>query len=181
MEITPTDIKDVLLIKPDVYRDERGFFMETYRRSWYRELDLDVAFVQDNLSHSRRNTLRGLHYQIRNRQAKLMMVPRGKILDVAVDLRADSPTFGHHVATELSDENKYQLFIPEGFAHGFSVLSEEVLVYYKCSDYYNPDAERGVRWDDPELDIDWRVADPVISEKDRHLPLLIDIANEDLF
>jgi len=181
MEIEETNIPDVLLLKPEVYRDERGFFLETYREEYLKEKNIDVHFVQDNLSKSQKNTVRGLHYQIERQQDKLLMVMEGAILDVAVDLRQDSPTFGEHTAMELSAENKHQMFIPKGFAHGFSVLSDNALVYYKCSDYYYPDGERGLLWDDPELDIDWKVTDPIISEKDRYQPRLQEITNEDLF
>ncbi|WP_445665822.1 dTDP-4-dehydrorhamnose 3,5-epimerase [Fodinibius sp. AD559] len=181
MEIVETSIPDVLLLKPEVYRDERGFFLETYREECLKEKSIDVHFVQDNLSKSQENTVRGLHYQIERQQDKLLMVMQGAILDVAVDLRQDSPTFGEHVAMELSAENKHQMFIPKGFAHGFSVLSDDALVYYKCSDYYYPDGERGLLWDDPELGINWKVTDPIISEKDQHQPRLQEIKNEDLF
>lgn len=181
MEITETNIPDVLLLKPEVYRDERGFFLETYREEHFKEKQIDVHFVQDNLSKSQKNTVRGLHYQIDQQQDKLLMVMEGAILDVAVDLREGSPTFGEHVAMELSAENKHQIFIPKGFAHGFSVLSEDALVYYKCTDYYYPEGERGLLWNDPELGIDWKVADPIISEKDRNQPHLQEIKKEDLF
>jgi dTDP-4-dehydrorhamnose 3,5-epimerase len=181
MEIEETNIPDVLLLKPEVYRDERGFFLETYREEYLKEKNIDVHFVQDNLSKSQKNTVRGLHYQIERQQDKLLMVMEGAILDVAVDLRQDSPTFGKHTAMELSSKNKHQMFIPKGFAHGFSVLSDNALVYYKCSDYYYPDGERGLLWDDPELGIDWKVTDPIISEKDRYQPRLQEITNEDLF
>ncbi|PAU93286.1 dTDP-4-dehydrorhamnose 3,5-epimerase [Aliifodinibius salipaludis] len=181
MEIIETKIPDVLLLKPKVYRDERGFFLETYREEQLKEKNLDVHFVQDNLSKSQKNTVRGLHYQIERQQDKLLMVMQGAILDVAVDLRQNSPTFGEHVAMELSAENKHQMFIPKGFAHGFSVLSDDALVYYKCSDYYYPDGERGLLWDDPELNIDWKVTDPIISEKDQYQPRLQELKDEDLF
>jgi dTDP-4-dehydrorhamnose 3,5-epimerase len=181
IEITETRIPDVLLLKPDVYRDKRGFFLETYREQHLTSRGIDAHFVQDNLSKSQRNTIRGLHYQVEQQQDKLLMVVQGKILDVAVDLRRNSPTFGQHVATELSAENKHQLFIPKGFAHGFSVLSDDALVYYKCSDYYYPKGERGLLWNDPELGIDWKVDDPIVSEKDQTQPRLNEIPNKDLF
>ena len=181
MEILETDIPDVLLLKPEVYRDDRGFFLETYREEHLAARGFDVHFVQDNLSKSQQGTVRGLHYQIEQQQDKLLMVMQGAILDVAVDLREGSPTFGQHVAMELSAENKHQMFIPRGFAHGFSVLSESALVYYKCSDYYYPEGERGLHWNDPELKIDWRVSNPIISEKDQNQPLLKDISRDDLF
>lgn len=181
MEIVETRIPDLLLFKPRIYQDNRGFFLETYRQEHLENRGLNVRFVQDNLSKSNRGTLRGLHYQIEQPQDKLIMVVQGAILDVAVDLRRTSDTFGHHTAVTLSAANRHQLFIPKGFAHGFSVLSDTALVYYKCSDYYNPEGERGLRWNDPELDIDWRVSDPVVSEKDRQQPLLKEIPNQDLF
>ena len=181
MEIEETNIPDVILLKPEVYRDERGFFLETYREELLKEKNIGVHFVQDNLSKSQKYTVRGLHYQIERQQDKLLMVMQGAILDVAVDLREGSPTFGEHVAMELSADNKHQMFIPKGFAHGFSVLSEDALVYYKCSDYYYPEGERGLLWNDPALDIDWKVADPIISEKDQHQPKLQEIKSEDLF
>lgn len=181
MEILETDIPDVLLLKPDVYEDDRGFFLETYREEHLKNRGLDVHFVQDNLSKSQQGTVRGLHYQIERQQDKLLMVMQGAILDVAVDLREDSPTFGQHVAMELSAENKHQMFIPKGFAHGFSVLSESALVYYKCSDYYYPEGERGVLWNDPDLGINWKVSESIISEKDQNQPRLQEIPNTDLF
>ena len=181
MEITETHIPDVLLFEPVVHEDDRGFFLETYREEYLKYRNIDVHFVQDNLSKSQQNTIRGLHYQIEQQQDKLIMVMQGEILDVAVDLREDSPTFGQHTAVELSSDNKHQVFIPKGFAHGFSVLSEEALVYYKCSDYYNPSGERGLYWDDPKLDIDWKVDDPIISGKDQHQPKLDEIPSKDLF
>lgn len=181
MEFIATDIPDVLLLKPKVHRDKRGFFLETYRYQLLKKQGLDIRFVQDNLSKSQKGTVRGLHYQIEQQQDKLVMVMEGSILDVAVDLRQSSNTFGTVTTAELSAENKHQLFIPKGFAHGFSVLSDEALVYYKCSDYYYPQGERGLRWNDPELDIDWRVSDPIVSEKDQQQPLLKEISNKDLF
>jgi dTDP-4-dehydrorhamnose 3,5-epimerase len=181
MEIVETTIPEVLLLKPEVYSDDRGFFLETYREEHLESQNIDVHFVQDNLSKSQRNTVRGLHYQIEQQQDKLLMVMQGTILDVAVDVRQHSPTFGKYVAMELSAENKHQMFIPKGFAHGFSVLSEEALVYYKCSDYYYPEGERGLYWNDPTLDIDWKVTDPIISEKDQHQPRLSEIKEKDLF
>lgn len=181
MKITSTNISDVLLLQPEVYRDERGFFLETYREEHFAERNIDVHFVQDNLSKSQKGTVRGLHYQIEQQQDKLMMVMHGRILDVAVDLRRGSSTFGRHTAMELSAENKHQLFIPKGFAHGFSVLSEEALVYYKCSNYYYPEGERGLFWNDPALDIDWKVENPIVSDKDRQQPPLKEISNINLF
>jgi len=181
MEIEETNIPDVLLLQPKVHRDKRGFFLETYREEHLKGRGVEVHFVQDNLSQSQQGTIRGLHYQIEQQQDKLMMVMQGRILDVAVDLRKDSPTFGQHTSVELSSENKHQLFIPKGFAHGFAVLSETALVYYKCSNYYYPEGERGLYWDDPALNIDWTVTDPVVSEKDQNQPKLKEISSKDLF
>ncbi len=181
MEFEKTEIEDVLLLKPKIFKDRRGIFLESYRKSLFREWGLDIDFVQDNISSSRKGAIRGLHYQIENPQDKLIMVMQGAILDVAVDIRKSSPTFGSHVTRIISEENRQQLFIPKGFAHGFSVLSEETLVYYKCSDYYNPDGERGLLWSDPSLAINWKVEDPVISEKDLQQPELSEIPEKDLF
>lgn len=181
MEYIPTEIEDVLLIKPSVFTDDRGFFFESYRESRLKDQGLNVTFVQDNVSYSTRHTLRGLHYQVQNPQDKLLMVLQGEILDVAVDLRQDSETFGHYVSRMLTAENKHQLFVPKGFAHGFLVLSKNALVHYKCSDYYNKESERGVKWDDPTLAIQWNVEAPIVSAKDQHQPLLTNIPEEDLF
>lgn len=181
MDIIKTNIPDVLLLKPEVYQDDRGFFLETYREEHLSSEGIDVHFVQDNLSKSQKSTVRGLHYQIERQQDKLIMVMQGQILDVAVDLRKSSPTFGQNTTTELSAENKHQMFIPKGFAHGFSVLSDYALVYYKCSDYYYPEGERGLLWNDPDLGIDWKIENPILSEKDRHQPKLNEIPNNDLF
>lgn len=181
MECTETEIADVLLLKPDLYEDKRGFFFESYRRSHLAERGIDIEFVQDNVSGSGRHVLRGLHYQIESPQDKLVMAAEGEILDVAVDLRQSSPTFGQAVSRVLSAKNRRQLFIPKGFAHGFLVRSEWARVHYKCSDYYNPDGERGLRWDDPALNIGWDVEEPVISDKDQQNSLLRDIPAADLF
>lgn len=181
MKIIETDIKDLKLIQPKVFGDERGFFLETYRKQVFDELGLDIDFVQDNMSKSVKGTLRGLHYQIENTQDKLITCLNGKVLDVAVDLRQSSPTFGKHHSVILSEENKHTFFVPKGFAHGFSVLSEEALVYYKCSDYYNQSAERGLYWNDPSLEINWEVSNPFLSEKDKIHPRLEEIKKEDLF
>lgn len=169
MRITPTSIPDVLLIEPEVYGDERGFFMETYRRSWFQEAGLDLDFVQDNHSRSARGILRGLHYQIRRPQGKLVRVTQGEVFDVAVDLRRGSPSFGRWVGERLSGENRRMLWVPPGFAHGFYVLSESADFLYKCTDYYAPEHERCIRWDDPDLAIDWPLLagrPPVVSAKD---------------
>jgi dTDP-4-dehydrorhamnose 3,5-epimerase len=180
MEFVQTDIPGVVLIKPDVFGDDRGFFTEIYRASIFGEHGFPT-FVQDNMSKSQKGTIRGLHYQMGRPQAKLVMVPYGKVIDVAVDIRKGSPTFGKHVTVELSDENKYLLYIPVGFAHGFQVLSDEALFQYKCSNYYYPEGERGVNWQDTDLRIRWDTnVNPIVSSKDQNLPELNDVMTSDL-
>ena len=174
MKVTPTPtLPDVLVVEPRVHRDDRGFFVETYHAQRYRDAGIDAAFVQDNHSRSVRHTLRGLHWQVApHPQAKLVRVVDGEILDVAVDIREDSPTFGRWAAVRLSSENFRQLFVPIGFAHGFLVLSETADIEYKCSDIYDPAAERGLMWDDPAIAIAWPVTSPILSARDRaHPPL----------
>ncbi len=167
MEVTRTKIDGPLLIRPAVYQDDRGCFLEQYQKTRYADLGLTAEFVQDNCSHSHRGCIRGLHYQVGDcPQAKLVMVLHGTILDVAVDIRFGSPTFGQHVAMELSSENHLQFWVPAGFAHGFSVLSEGAVVYYKCTSPYAGPLERSVLFRDPDLGIDWRVTDPIVSERD---------------
>ncbi|MCJ7703163.1 MAG: dTDP-4-dehydrorhamnose 3,5-epimerase [Anaerolineales bacterium] len=171
MQFTPTTIPDIILIQPKVFGDQRGFFFETYRASRFSEAGIPDQFVQDNHSGSQKGTLRGLHYQIRQAQGKLIRVISGEIFDVAVDIRRSSATFGKWVGMNLSAENKHQLWVPPGFAHGFYVLSEWAEVMYKTTDFYAPDWERSIAWDDPDLGIDWPIApgtEPVLSEKDRH-------------
>jgi dTDP-4-dehydrorhamnose 3,5-epimerase len=174
MKVVPTEaLPEVLVIEPTVHRDGRGFFVETYRADRYREAGIDVRFVQDNHSRSVRHTLRGLHWQIApHPQAKLVRVLAGEILDVAVDIREGSPTFGRWAAETLSAENFRQLFVPVGFAHGFLVLSERADIEYKCSDIYDPASERGLMWNDPALGITWPVTDPILSPRDRAHPAL---------
>ena len=155
MEICPTRIPDIALIKPKVIGDERGYFMETWRQDLFREAGIDTSFVQANQSKSRRHTLRGMHYQISQPQGKLARVLDGEVYDVAVDLRRSSPTFGHWVGTYLSDENGHQLWVPPGFAHGFFVLSETATFSYLCTDYYASQYERVLAWDDSEINIEW--------------------------
>jgi len=169
MKVTPTAIPDVLLIEPEVFGDQRGFFFESYNlQSFKRETGLDVTFVQDNHSRSSRHVLRGLHYQIWHAQGKLVRVILGTVRDVAVDLRRSSPTFGRWVSEELSAENKRQLWIPAGFAHGFVVVSEAADFVYKTTDYYHRDSERTILWSDPDLAIDWRLEqEPLIAAKDK--------------
>ena len=178
MNVLRTDIEGLVIIEPKVHDDERGYFFESFSERDFAAGVAETSFVQDNESRSVYGVVRGLHFQRPpHSQAKLVRVVKGRVIDVAVDLRKDSPTFGRHVAVELSEENHRQVFLPKGFAHGFSVLSEEAVFQYKCDDYYAPECERAVAWDDPDLDIDWKVpADKVIlSEKDRRHPRLRDI------
>ena len=172
MEIVETSLAGVLLIKPRVFQDPRGFFMETYRADRLAAAGVHATFVQDNHSRSSRGVLRGLHYQLRHAQAKLCRVVQGEVLDIAVDIRVGSPNFGKWVGAVLSAENHYALYLPKGFAHGFVVRSEIADFLYKCSDYYDSADDRGVLWNDPALGIDWDTPSPVLSDKDeRHLPL----------
>ncbi|MFA6470833.1 MAG: dTDP-4-dehydrorhamnose 3,5-epimerase [Candidatus Latescibacterota bacterium] len=180
MKITRSpNIPDVILFEPEVYRDERGCFQEVYREKKYSE-NIPSRFVQDNHSFSKKGILRGLHYQIGKTQGKLITVLAGEIFDVAVDIRRNSPTFGKYATAVLSSDNHFQLYIPEGFAHGFQIISESASVLYKCTDYFDPDCERGIRWNDPSLEIAWPLADPILSRKDQGLPFLTDIGEEDL-
>ena len=180
MKVTETALPGVLIIEPRVFRDERGFFLETYQAERYAGLGVDRTFVQDNLSFSIRGSLRGLHYQLNRPQAKLVQAVTGVIFDVAVDIRRGSPTFGQWLGVELSEENMRQLFIPEGFAHGFCVMSDTALVAYKCSDFYAAGSEGGVLWSDPDLGIAWPLKEPVLSEKDRCHPCLKDLSPDRL-
>lgn len=169
MNIIPTEIPDVLIIEPTVYGDSRGFFFEAFNaREFAKHTGVTVDFVQDNHSRSVKGVLRGLHYQVENTQGKLVRVVQGEIRDIAVDVRRSSPTFGKWVAVHLSADNHRQLWIPPGFAHGFSVVSESAEFLYKTTDYYNPGADRCISWDDAELAIDWQLAGPpVLSDKDK--------------
>ncbi len=168
MVVTPTEIPDVLLVEPAVYGDDRGFFYESYNQgAWEKATGLRTVFVQDNHSRSVKNVLRGLHYQIRHPQGKLVRATVGEVYDVAVDLRRKSPTFGRWVGTTLSAKNKRQLWVPEGFAHGFVVLSDFAEFQYKATDYYHPESERTILWNDPDLAIDWPIdGNPVLAKKD---------------
>jgi dTDP-4-dehydrorhamnose 3,5-epimerase len=167
MEFIPTKIPDVILIEPKIFGDERGFFLETYRENKFVEAGISANFVQENHSSSQNGVLRGLHYQIRQPQGKLVRVIAGEIWDIAVDIRRSSPTFGQWVGIILSAENKRQLWIPAGFAHGFYVLSEHAEVTYKVTDYYAPEFERTILWNDPHLAIDWKISiPPILSQKD---------------
>ncbi len=175
-EFEKQEIPDVILIKPRVFNDERGFFMETYKHSDFVANGIIQHFTQDNHSKSDKNILRGLHFQTNPKsQAKILRCLSGEIYDIAVDLRKNSPTYKKWVGVILSEENKYQLYIPEGFAHGFLVLSEEAEVAYKASNEYSPKHDAGIRWNDPQISIDWRIKNPLVSEKDRNLPFLKDI------
>ena len=172
MKKIETAIEGVILIEPGVYKDERGFFFESYHQTKFSDLGITDHFVQDNHSKSVKGTLRGLHYQIERPQAKLCRVIQGEVLDVAVDIRRGSPWFGKFVSTILSAENRQQIYIPEGFAHGYLVLSETAEFLYKCNNFYSPEYERGVLWNDSEIGIDWNIEDPMLSAKDKkHLPL----------
>lgn len=176
MIYTPQTIPDVILLQPKVHGDQRGYFLETFRKDlFFDAVGHEVHFVQDNESCSSRGVLRGLHYQLPpHAQSKLVRVIKGAVLDVAVDIRQGSPTFGKHVAVELSEENKAQLFVPRGFAHGFVVLSDEAIFSYKVDGYYSPECDRGLAWNDPALGIDWRLPESEIrlSAKDQQQPLL---------
>lgn len=176
MKLTQTAIPDVVLIEPTVFTDERGYFMETFRKDIFEKyIGYQIGFVQDNESKSNRGVLRGLHYQLgQAAQSKLVRVIKGKVLDVAVDIRKASPTFGQHVAIELSGENKHQMFIPKGFAHGFLVLEDDTIFSYKVDNYYSPKDDRGIAFDDETLLIDWQLSNTelVISGKDQMQPLL---------
>ena len=169
MKVLPTDIPEVLVLEPKVFSDPRGFFFESYNQRTFREATgLDVEFVQDNQSFSVRNVLRGLHYQVRQAQGKLITVAAGDIFDVAVDLRRGSPTFGKWVSADLSGANHRLIWIPPGFAHGYLVTSEHALIHYKVTDYYAPEHERTLLWNDPEIAVAWPLeADPILSDKDR--------------
>jgi len=168
MTVYPTKIPDVLIIEPKIFGDERGFFFESYNKKVFeKSTGVVVDFVQDNHSKSSKGVLRGLHYQVKRPQGKLVRVTKGEVFDVAVDIRRSSATFGQWVGTLLTAENKHQLWVPQGFAHGFVVLSENAEFLYKTTDYYAPEHERCIRWDDADLAIDWRFRDaPVVSEKD---------------
>lgn len=167
MEIIKTEIDGLLIIKPKVFSDSRGYFLESYRESKFSDAGIITEFVQDNISKSKKGTLRGLHYQVGNSaQGKLCQVFFGKVLDVAVDIRFGSPTFGKHFSQILSEDDHTQLWIPPGFAHGFSVLSDETIFYYKCTNYYDKESERSILYNDASLNINWMVKNPIVSEKD---------------
>ena len=170
-----TELEGVLILEPDVFQDVRVFFMESYNKERYAQLGIDCDFVQDNLSFSSKGVLRGLHYQYPHAQGKLVQVLQGEVWDVAVDIRRGSPQFGRWTAVSLSALNRKQLYVPPGFAHGFCVVSDTALFSYKCTESYYPEHEAGIRWDDADIGIQWPIAEPVLSGKDRTLPCLADI------
>jgi dTDP-4-dehydrorhamnose 3,5-epimerase len=175
MKIIPTTIPEVIVLEPPVFYDSRGYFLETYQQQQYAEAGIFKSFVQDNQSYSTKNVLRGLHFQLRHPQAKVVRVTQGEVFDVAVDIRRNSPTFGKWHGEILSAANKKQMYIPENFAHGFCVLSNGAEFLYKCTDFYIPGDEVGLIWNDPQIDIQWPIQEPILSEKDAALPNLIDI------
>ncbi|HJM95973.1 MAG TPA: dTDP-4-dehydrorhamnose 3,5-epimerase [Candidatus Marinimicrobia bacterium] len=180
MKIQTTKILGVLLINLRVFKDSRGGFLESYQQSRYKELGLDVEFVQDNHSHSVKNVLRGLHYQIKRPQGHLIYVMRGDIFDVGVDLRPESPTFGQWLGFRLSGDQPQQVFMPAGIAHGFCVLSDRADILYKCTDYFVPDDEGGLLWNDPDLKIEWPIHEPLVNERDSGFPALKQISKDQL-
>lgn len=171
MQIIPTEIPDLLIIKPDVFTDERGYFFESYNKEKFAGAGIDVEFVQDNESRSMKGVLRGLHFQTEPyAQGKLVRVVKGRVLDVAVDIRKNSPTFGKWAGIELSEENKLMYWIPKGFAHGFLTLEDNTVFTYKCSGVYHKPSEASIRWNDPDLAIQWNISKPILSEKDLNAP-----------
>lgn len=180
MKVTQTKLRGVMIIEPDVFADERGFFLETWSQRRYAEAGLPQTFVQDNLSRSTKGILRGLHLQHPFGQGKLVQVVQGEVFDVAVDVRAGSPTFGQWVGTMLTGENHHQIYIPPGFAHGFCVVSDTALFSYKCTEAYHRETELGMIWNDPDVGIEWPVKDPSLSEKDAKFPKLADIPHDRL-
>ena len=172
MIIEKTEFNGLLLIKPIVHQDKRGYFFESFRDDYFKKIDLSGKFCQDNQTKSKKGTLRGLHYQLKYPQGKLVRVSLGKVYDVAVDLRKNSPTFGKYYGTILSDNNHLQMYVPPGFAHGYCVISEIAIFQYKCTEIYHPEDEYGIVWNDPQVSIDWNITDPNISNRDKELPLL---------
>jgi len=178
MEIIKTELEGLLIIKPDVFEDERGYFFESYNREKFRDAGIDLKFVQDNESKSRKGVVRGLHLQAPPfEQGKLVRVMRGSALDVAVDIRKNSPTYGKWASIELSGQNKWMYWIPPGFAHGFATLEDETIFFYKCTNVYNKDAERCFFWNDPDINIDWGISNPVVSKRDTEAPRFRDFVS----
>jgi len=179
MEVIKTEISGLLIIKPKIFEDSRGYFYESYNKEVFREAGIDLEFVQDNQSLSSKGVLRGLHFQNPPYgQGKLIRVLSGSVLDVAVDIRKDSPTYGKWVSAELSAANKLMFWIPPGFAHGFVTLEDNTTFFYKCTEFYNSESEGGILWNDPELNIDWEITDPLLSEKDKICPLFRKLESE---
>jgi len=180
MNVKETKLPGVLVLEPDVFSDDRGFFLETWNSERYEKAGIKGSFVQDNISFSKKRVLRGLHFQYPQSQDKLVQVLSGEVVDVAVDIRKDSPTFGKWISEILSDVNHRQMYIPSGFAHGYCVTSETAVFSYKCTDFYNPGSEGGIIWNDPDINIDWPMEEPILSSKDIDYPRLKDIRPEKL-
>ena len=179
MKVKKVNIDGLLIIEPMIFGDSRGLFFESYNKREFKKNEIDVEFVQDNISISTKGTIRGLHYQVGDKaQGKLCQVLKGTVLDVAVDIRFDSPTFGKHYSLEISENDNLQFWIPAGFAHGFSVLSDEVIFSYKCTNYYSKASERAILFNDPDLKIDWKVKHPIVSEKDLKAKFFKEIEND---
>lgn len=179
MNIKEASIKEVLLFEPRIFRDDRGYFFESFKQCFFEERGIKLDFVQDNVSKSKKGTIRGLHYQVGEfAQGKLCQVVYGKVLDVAVDIRQGSPTYGKYAASILSDENHEMIWVPQGFAHGFSVLSDEAIFHYKCTNYYSKEHERAILFNDKDLNIDWNVEQPLISPKDLEAKAFKDIEHD---
>lgn len=180
MKLVETALPGVLRIEPRVFRDNRGMFFEAWQANRYQKVNIPGHFVQSNFAKSQQGVIRGLHYQLKHPQGKLVWVTRGEIFDVVVDIRLGSPTFGQWIGEVLSEENHWQLYVPPGFAHGYGVRSETADVHYLCTDFYEPNDEYGIRWDDETLNIDWRITAPTVSEKDQALPALKDASKTNL-
>lgn len=180
MNVKRTKLPGVLLLEPDVFSDERGYFLETWTSTRYEDVGIQGPFVQDNVSFSKKHVLRGLHFQYPQSQGKLVQVLSGQVVDVAVDIRVNSPTFGQWLSEVLSDENHRQIYIPPGFAHGYCVISDTAVFSYKCTDFYNPATGNGIIWNDPDLNIDWSIKEPILSPKDANYPRLKDLPPDKL-
>ena len=180
MNVKETKLPGVLVLEPNAFSDERGFFLESWNSTRYERAGIKGPFVQDNVSYSKKGVLRGLHFQYPQSQGKLVQVSSGEVVDIAVDIRKDSPTFGQWVSEVLSDANHKQIYIPPGFAHGYCVTSEKAVFSYKCTDFYNPGSEGGIIWNDPDINIDWPMKEPILSPKDADYPRLTDKRPEKL-
>jgi dTDP-4-dehydrorhamnose 3,5-epimerase len=180
MNIKEVKIQGILIIEPDVFKDERGFFLETWNKERYEKIGIQYSFVQDNISFSKKGILRGLHFQYPQPQGKLIQVLSGQVIDIAVDIRIGSPTYGQWHSEILSNVNLRQMYAPPGFAHGYCVMSESAIFSYKCTDFYNPNTERGIIWNDPDLNINWPIEEPVLSPKDAKYPMLKDLPPDKL-